>query len=68
MAHFGYGPDDLSYLGYLIGLLIILVVVIMPLAYMGLRARYLFRRNGGAGGAAGIIGGGDAAQSAWYAS
>lgn len=68
MAHFGYGPDDISYIGYLIGILIIIVTVILPLSYMGLRARNVFRRNASVSGPAAAGSNGDASQSAWYAS
>lgn len=55
--HFGYTPDDISYLGYLIGLALIGVFVVLPLVLMGVRAKNIFRRGNAIEGAG----------SNWYA-
>ena len=53
MVHFTYGPDDLSYFGYLIGLALIAVFVILPLVLMGVRAKNVFRKGGAIEGTSG---------------
>jgi hypothetical protein len=46
-----YSAEDLSWFGYIAGLVLIFLVVVLPLLFMGLRAKNIFRRGGATAGA-----------------